>query len=258
MAKLVSLILTLSFGCGCQVAHGPAPTGSSSKAPKEAPQSPTRGSGLSNPLDDRTGLPPDNPYRAERAGRRLDLADESPSQSELEQSRTVTLPDGGLLLVIGDLLARYDANGSRSWSYSELQGMIDACLIPATGYVYGTAGDNTMFILDATSGGVVYRNSRNGHAAYGEVIPFGDLCLVLDRFRGYREEPHSFAPDPEEVPTAADWIVAWRGTQAIWRLPIPPDAEVQLDGERALAVTRTAQGIYVKTLSLPPADRAGS
>jgi hypothetical protein len=53
--------------------------------------------------------------------------------------------------------------------------------VAATNLVYGTIADNGMFILSAATGKELYRDSRNGSAAYGVAENYGDdMCLITD------------------------------------------------------------------------------
>ena len=118
--------------------------------------------------------------------------------------------------------------------------------IPATGLVYATAGDNTMFILDASTGEDLFRDSRNGSAAYGAVLPYGeDVCLVMDALRGYRAL-YRGGYEPTQ-----DGVTAWRGTRMLWHRDVPPDAELQVAGSRIYAVTKTRSRILVREIKVP-------
>ena len=143
-----------------------------------------------------------------------------------------------------------DAKRRVAWEYTVTQWVIDFAHVEATGLVYGTAGDNIMFILDAANGRELYVNSRNGRAGYGLVIPYGrDACLVTDAVGGYREG-YTGGYDPMQ-----DGVTAWRGTRVLWHMDVPPDAELQVVGPKIYGVTKTKDRILLKELLVPQGGR---
>ena len=79
----------------------------------------------------------------------------------LERTKTVTsvLPDGKMLIGLCDTLFMLNTDRSALWEYHVPQLMYDFVFIPKTGLIYGTAGDNNMFILEASSGKELVRHS---------------------------------------------------------------------------------------------------
>ena len=137
----------------------------------------------------------------------------------------------------------FDSQKRVIWEYNLPGGwLIDFDVVEATGLVYGTAGDNIMFILDLSSGKELEKSGRNGSAAYGDVKAYGkDLCLIRDDFRVYREK----VPDPSFEPMK-DRLAAWRGTQLLWQLDFPPDAELIVREKKIFALTKTKTRVYLK------------
>lgn len=157
------------------------------------------------------------------------------------------LRNGDLLVNRGDTLYRLDGQQRIVWSYQTTQLVIDYAYVDSTNLVYGTAGDNTMFILDATTGKVELFDSRNGSAAYGVAEKYGDdMCLVTDNFVMYREKFRDIKIEPTN-----DGITCWRGTKILWHLDFPPDAELVVIGKKILAVTKSKKAIYVKEILAP-------
>ncbi len=68
-------------------------------------------------------------------------------------------------------------------AYEVAQWIIDFSFVESTKLIYGTAGDNIMFILNADTGKQLYINGRNGKAAYEIVQSYGkDTTLITDDF----------------------------------------------------------------------------
>jgi hypothetical protein len=167
-------------------------------------------------------------------------------RDKLSESKVVVLPSGRTLAAAGDTLYMLDPGRRVVWKYSVTQRVIDFAYVKNTGLVYGTAGDNTTFILDAETGGERHVNSRNGGGAYGAVIPYGeDVCLVMDALGGYRA-----GYDGGQEPTQ-DGVTAWRGTRILWHAEVPPDAELQVVGPRIYAVTKTEDRVLVREIKVP-------
>jgi hypothetical protein len=162
------------------------------------------------------------------------------------------LPSGQLLVGICDALYMLDSQRRITWKYTVPQLLFDFTYIESTGLIYGTAGDNTMFILEASSGKQLVFDSRNGRAAYGMVKPYGnDQCLITDNFAGYRE----VARDLPSSPSMKDGLTAWRGTKVLWHTDFPPDADLVVNGSKILAVTKSKDGIFVKEIEIPTENK---
>jgi len=116
--------------------------------------------------------------------------------------------------------------------------------------IYGTAGDNNMFILEASSGRELARNSRDGSGAYGVVKPYlADICLVTDNLRGYR--------DKHNDSSIKDAVTAWRGAKELWSAELPPDADLIVAGDKILALTKTKDGIFIEDIDVPKTHYSG-
>ena len=155
--------------------------------------------------------------------------------------------DGGLLVHVGNILYKLDGNYQIVWKHEQTQIIFDYALVEATNLIYGTAGDNVMFILNATDGKEVHSDSRNGSAAYGVAQNYGnDMCLITDNFSIYREKGRDANIEPMK-----DGITCWRGAKGLWSQDFPPDAQLVVNGNRILAVTKTKTGIYVNDIGVP-------
>jgi hypothetical protein len=177
--------------------------------------------------------------------------DEETLRWGLSEGKVIITPSGRTLATAGDTLYMLDAGRRRVvWEYSVTQIVFDFAYIEATNLVYATAGDNMMFILDASTGRELYTEGRNGSAAYGAVLPYGeDACLVMDSFGFYRS-PYTGGYAP-----TADGVTAWRGTKMLWHRDVPPDAKLQVVGRRIYAVTKTKSRILVKEIKVPKGAR---
>lgn len=167
--------------------------------------------------------------------------------SLIDSATILPLKSGGMFVDVGDTLYRLNDRYQVVWKHREAQWIFDYAFVEATNLIYGTAGDNVMFILDADTGKELHSDSRNGSAAYGVAQNYGnDMCLVTDNFVIYREKGRGANIEPMK-----DGITCLRGTKAQWHQDFPPDAQLAVNGNRILAVTKTKTGIYVQEISVP-------
>lgn len=170
----------------------------------------------------------------------------------IDGAKVTQLASGDLLVNVGDTLYRLDNHQRIVWTYRERQLIVNYASVETTNLIYGTAFDNVMFILDATTGKLKFRDSRNGSAAYGVAEKYGDdMCLVTDYFVMYREKFRGTKIEPMK-----DGITCWRGTKILWHLDFPPDAELVVNGKRILAVTKSRKAIYINEI-MPPQIKSG-
>ncbi len=184
----------------------------------------------------------DEALQKKLSGKKLQLDYEGLSDDLLEMSKVVALPDGQFLIGLNHTLYKVDNNLEVVWQYKPTWILWDFDVVEATELVYGSAGDNYMFILVLSTGKELFGNGRNGSAAYGQVKAYGkDMCLITDNNHGYRY-------DRGAEPSMPDGLTAWRGTAALWWKEIPPDAHLVVSGNRILALTKTINGFYVKEI----------
>jgi len=190
----------------------------------------------------------DNDFHPKLNGWEIPLGDEPLSDYEIAGVRVIALSKGRSLVGARDSLIMFDSQKRVTWEYALAPNpLIGFDVVETTGLVYGTAGDNIMFILNLSSGKELKSMGRNGSAGFGEVSAYGkDLCLIRDNFWGYRQK----LPDPTFEPMK-DRLTAWRGTQVLWDVDFPPDAELIVRGKKIFALTRTKTKVYLKEV-FPP------
>jgi hypothetical protein len=194
--------------------------------------------------------------RSKLNGQRLPLDYKGLEKGEerrlLSDAKVLPLSGGRLLVGLGDTLYMLDGRRRVQWKHRPSWIIWDFAVVESTGLIYGTGGDNVMFILDVDTGRSLYRNGRNGKAAYGQVVPFGkDMCLITDNFVGYRDGAPTSTETDFVIP---DGITAWRGTEALWTLDFPPDADLVVKSDKIYAVTKTDKRIYVREIIPPKTD----
>jgi hypothetical protein len=188
----------------------------------------------------------DNNFHSKLNGWKLS-SEEPLSDYEIDAAKLIPLTSGRVLAGAGRTLVMLNSQKRVVWKYEVSQWLIDFDVVESTGLIYGTAGDNIMFILDISSGNELKAISRNGSAAYGQVKAYGrDACLITDNFWGYRDKVRDLDLEPMK-----DGIAAWRGTRLLWHIDFPPDAELIVNGKRIFGLTKTKTSVYVKEI-FPP------
>lgn len=248
---LAGLMFLLSFAGGLAVSF----TSHVQKAPSNQNNVPTaQSTPTPTPCLEADQFPRliDDAYVTKFNGSRIDLNDDNGLMEEdvswaVDSLEIIPIRNGDLLVSLGDTLYRLDGQRHIVWSYRTAQVVIDYAYVDSTNLVYATAGDNTMFILNATTGKEELIDSRNGSAAYGVTEKYGnDMCLVTDNYFMYREKFRGHGIEPMN-----DGITCWRGTKILWHLDFPPDAELVVRGKRILAVTKSKKAVYVNEIFAP-------
>lgn len=200
-------------------------------------------------------LPKDYPLRLKLNGRRLPLQYDGlrkgSERSLLEEAKVLPLSGGRLLAGLGDTLYMLDQRKHVAWKYKPSWILWDFAVVESTGLVYGAAGDGIMFILDDSTGKCLLSDFQNGRANHLQVVPFGeDMCLINNSMAGYRDALDEWAFGETSM-IETDEITAWRGTEVLWSLDFPPDADLVVRGDKIYAVTKTDKSIYVREI-IPP------
>ena len=251
---LVGLVSLLSFVGGLAVNW----SSHAQESPSNQNAPTARATSTPNPCPEPDQFPRliDDKYVTKFNGTRIELDYDTGVMSgdipwAVDAAKVTPLKGGDVLVNLGDSLYRLNRQQHVVWRHPTAQTVFDYAYVESTNLVYGTAGDNIMFILNATTGKVESSDSRNGSAAYGVAVKYGDdMCLVTDNFVMYREK---FRGD--KIAPMNDGITCWRGTKILWHLDFPPDAELVVSGKRILAVTKSKKAIYVNEIT-PPQNKS--
>lgn len=249
----------LTFLCGLTLnwVLKPAPADGAPARPPEVAQAPTLLPAAPCPTAEAEGYPdwgqsPEGEeWKYRTGGLPLQLDYAVLTSSEIAEAKVLPLASGRVLAAAGNTLYLLDGArpGRAVWRHTEPQPIFDFEHVAATGLVYVTAGDNHLLILEARTGRVLRRVSRNGAAAFGRTVGYGeDVCLVTEDNSGYRSA-HDITPP------MSDGVSAWRGTKMLWHRELPPDSELRVSGERVFAVTKISSRVLVKEITPPPAAR---
>lgn len=166
---------------------------------------------------------------------------------EDDRIRDVSLmpvPPHRLLATVGDTLYMLDSQQRIIWKWSVGHGenIIDQPFVDSTGTIYGIALDGISFVLDASTGKEKSRDQMMGKAYYTGMKAYrADQYLIVTGLQGYRGYGHE----------GGDELEAYKGTQRLWKVEFPANAELQVLGERIYAVTRKKGSAVVEEIEVP-------
>jgi hypothetical protein len=158
--------------------------------------------------------------------------------------KVIPFSSGRMLVGVCNTLFMLDSKNRVAWKHAVMPMIIDFAYVESTDLVYGTAEDGVFFIIQVSSGKVLESSFINGTGDYGKVKTYKqDQCLVIFDNRGIREKYNDHL--------AQDELIAWRGTEFLWRIDFPIGAELIVNGDKILAVTKIKDGIFVKEIEVP-------
>jgi outer membrane protein assembly factor BamB len=106
----------------------------------------------------------------------------------------------------------------------------DQPVIDSSATIYVIAYDLIWVALDARTGELKWRKDSNGRSGYTQIMAYrDDQYLVVVNEGGYRESLSDS--------TIPDGLLLCKGGDVIWSKEFPPDAKLQVWGDRILAVT---------------------
>lgn len=162
---------------------------------------------------------------------------------DITRMNKIKLSSTEFLIAVYDTLYKIDKNKKVKWKYEIGSDLIDFTYIKHNGLVYGTAHDNTMFILNVNTGEELERISRNGSLAFGQLVQYKGLCLIVDNNWGYRDRLLDNSIE--------DGLTAWIGTKDIWHIDIPPESTIVIKDDKIFALTINNGRISFKKLKQP-------
>lgn len=163
--------------------------------------------------------------------------------------RPLSLSDGKLLVCVGDAVYMINANGEQQWKYENLPPTSEPAFNPGLNEIAVVMYDLQAVRLDATTGKIKWRSDSVGKGLYASVSAFERGFLVVVDMGGYREKG-------SQLP--ADRLEYWGESQKeSWHVDFPIDSELVVSGERAYALRRGKDRIYLRTIQIPRTNKAG-
>jgi hypothetical protein len=147
------------------------------------------------------------------------------------QVRPVVISNNRLLVPVGDVLYMLDAEKRIVWKYSVEPNMIYDVRADTHGRIYLAISDGLFRVLDG-EGEEVWGNFMNGSAQYSQISPYKQGMLVVINMSAYRQKGLK----------SEDHIEYWQNRKLVWRKDFPEQAQLEVWGEKILALKETKAG----------------
>ncbi|HEV2798899.1 MAG TPA: hypothetical protein VGW12_00280 [Pyrinomonadaceae bacterium] len=160
------------------------------------------------------------------------------------------IPPDRMLVSVNDTLYLLNAKKEIIWVSDQIVDMVAAPIVDSTGGIYGIGGDLKHFSVNSRTGEVNYfgRDVAGSHSYYTQIKPYkNDQYLVIENMQFYRDRNLCYP----QCPMRNDNLYAWRGEKLLWSTEFPPNAKLQVWGDRILAVAEKKNSVMVQEISVP-------
>lgn len=145
----------------------------------------------------------------------------------------LTLPDGRLVVTVGNVVSMVAPDGKLLWKYEAIFALTAPLAFRADRNEIAIAAVVQFVELDAATGKNRWHQIVNGRSVYTDVKPYSNGYLVVEDSSGYRENLR----EPQPTPTP-DMLNYWGQTgDDHWSVPFPIGAQLAVAGEHIYAVT---------------------
>jgi hypothetical protein len=168
-----------------------------------------------------------------------------------EQLRIVdfkSLSPDRMLVSVNDTM--YLLNAKKEVIWKTKIDMVAPPIVDSTGAIFGIRSDLGQFSVNAKTGEVSYfgRGVGGSHSHYTQIKPYtGNQYLIVENTQFYRDGNLCYP----KCPMRSDALYAWSGQRLLWSTDFPPNAELQVWGNKILAVTKQKNSVVVQEVALP-------
>jgi hypothetical protein len=167
--------------------------------------------------------------------------------------RPIVLPDGRMVLTIGDTVYMVGADGKQLWKYANPYGdtLTSEPAFNAERNEIGLVCQDAYFVrLDAATGNKIWDWAMNGSPFYRSVAPYGKGYLTVIGMEYYRENNLGFGAWKQ-----TDQLRYYGDSQKdIWTIDFPINAELVVNGNKIYAVIHKKDEIQLQELH-PPSEK---
>ena len=179
----------------------------------------------------------------------LNVAPYSSGDPEKYNLSVISISPDRLLVRVEDELYLLNSKKEIVWHTARMDGIIEI-IVDSKGRVFGIGTDMAQFTIDVGTGEVRYFGKdrpTSGRNYFSQIKPYKDgQYLVVESFKGYRN-PCPVCPKDFDY----DELTAWDGEKLLWEHKIPPDAEIEVWGDKILAVTKRKEGAVIQQINAP-------
>ena len=169
--------------------------------------------------------------------------------------RPLVLPDGRMILTVGDAVYMLSPEGRQLWKYGDVWAWSEPAYNPILNEIAIVAPDLFFVRLDAATGKEKWHATTNGRASFVHVIAYGNGYFVLEDMSGYRENnKRTFGLRPED-----DQLGFWGPSEKdSWTVNFPRNSEIVVSGARIYAAKKNRNRLTLQEIHIPEKAVVGS
>jgi uncharacterized protein YlzI (FlbEa/FlbD family) len=176
-------------------------------------------------------------------GLELKLDDDEPSTLDFKQ-----ISSNQLLVTISNTI--YMVNAKKEIVWKNDVDLVKPPIIDSKGGIYGITSDLGHFSINAQTGEVDYfgRGVGGSHSYYTDIKLYkGNQYLVVESMQYYRDGNLCYP----KCPMSNDNLYAWEGKRLLWQVEFPPKADLQVWGDKILAINKNSSSVVIKEIEKP-------
>lgn len=165
------------------------------------------------------------------------------------------LSEGHLIVTVDKVVYMLSDAKTVKW-VTDIPDMNGSPIVTPAGQIYGIAADNKQFSIDGASGKVRFFKSQvvGSHSSYTQIKAYKtDEFLIVENMQFYRDGNLCYP----KCPMTNDQLFAWQGEKFLWSTEFPPNAELQVFGDRILAVSKKMNSVVIREIELPKSKQNG-
>ena len=144
----------------------------------------------------------------------------------------IPMSSDGLLVPVGDTLYMLDSSNRIVWDYPFEADVIRDVMVDPKGDIYITASEALILLLNASGKEIWRTGMSSGSASYGQIKSYADGFLVIVDMEAYRMKGSN----------SDDVLEFWKDRKRQWGKHFPRGANLQIAGNRILAIATTQEG----------------
>lgn len=155
----------------------------------------------------------------------------------------ISLPNGHLVVSIGDTVYFLDRNGRQVWKYKGTPLTTEPAYNDAVNELAIVMYDLQAVRVSATTGEVLWKADPAGRGIYSKVCAFGKGFLVLIDMSGYKQN---------ETNSSANRLEYWSASEKeFWYTDFPKSADLVVVGTKIYALHREKDQILLHEIQVP-------
>jgi hypothetical protein len=153
-----------------------------------------------------------------------------------------------ILIKVDDDIYLLNANKRIVWHTPRMD-IVRQLIVDSRGRVFCIGQDMAQCTINLSTGEVLFFGKdrpTSGKNYFSQIVPYHDgQYLVVESFHNYRDSCHNCAE------WNYDYLTGWDGDKLLWEQKIPPGAQIEVWGNKILAMVKTRDGVVVHDINVP-------